>query len=80
LLVRAGSFSPVGIFVVPESPGAPSVLLYLGALREDPPVLIAYVRVMHSAGLTADKSQLRGELRYFENNHFMAHSALRDKL
>lgn len=38
------------------------------------------VDIMRGAGVTADRSQLRRELRYFENEHFMAYGALRDKL
>lgn len=38
------------------------------------------VALMRGAGLSADRSQLRRELRYFEDVHFQAHSALKDKL
>jgi hypothetical protein len=38
------------------------------------------VALMRGAGLSADRSQLRRELKYFENVHFQAYHALRDKL
>ena len=60
-----------------------SVYVKLATNNKDVPEPLArnlVVALMRSAGMSADKSQLRRELRDFEQMHFQAEGALRDKL